>query len=233
MSISSRRKWASSERISIKVLEEMGFKVIAIRHPIVIEGVEIGEADLIAEDESGKRYCVEIKAGKIDVSGLRQVYVNSKILNMKPMVICKGFANRAAEKLANELGVKVLKLSDQFLVESEELEIIVREALEDVIGKYLELLLTPTYRLRPEYYDFVKAIIQASNIEDVAKRLDWSINDVARMLGKLRNNNVLPKWANSFKSIKLALTLLYYKMFIDERLNRLDEIIEKLSKTII
>ena len=53
------------------------------------------------------------------------------------------------------------------------------------------------------------------------------------MLGKLRNNNVLPKWANSFKSIRLALTLLYYKMFIDERLNRLDEIIEKLSKTII
>ncbi len=231
MSISARRKWASSERIAVKVLEELGYKILAEHYPIIIEGVEVGEADLLVEDpNTGERYCVEVKAGKIDVSGLRQAYINAELLNVKPMVICKGFANRAAEKLADELKIKVIKLSNQFLVGSEELEVIVRSALEDIILKYIELLLSPTYKLKPEYYELVKAIITSNNIVEASRKLKLNIHEVAKMIGKLRNEGIIPKWATSFKSIKIALTLLYYKLFIDEKLSKLSGLIRSIEK---
>ena len=65
------RRGASSERIAVDVLERMGFKVLERGRRIVVDGVEVGEADIIAESPSGDRYCVEVKAGRASVNDLR------------------------------------------------------------------------------------------------------------------------------------------------------------------
>jgi len=111
------------------LLEELGFKVLETRHRVIVNGVEIGEVDVVAEDGEGTRWAVEVKAGKLDVNGIRQAYVNAVVLGLKPMVVCKGFADDAARQLAELLGVRVIQLSDVFLVEDEELELVVKEAV--------------------------------------------------------------------------------------------------------
>ena len=89
LTISSSRRWRSSERIALGFLEEMGYRIIETRKRIKIHGIEVSEIDAIVEDEDGNRYGVEIKAGRIDVTGIRQAYVNAIIASVKPMVIAK------------------------------------------------------------------------------------------------------------------------------------------------
>ncbi|MEM2512068.1 MAG: endonuclease NucS, partial [Ignisphaera sp.] len=131
--ISARRRWISSEKIAQEVLENLGFKILETRKKIILNNIEVGEIDAIALDENGDAYAVEVKAGKADITGIRQAYINALLLNVKPIIVCKGFADDAARELAEKLGVRVIQLSDLFLVESEELNIIVREVIEETL----------------------------------------------------------------------------------------------------
>jgi predicted RecB family endonuclease len=113
-SISARRRWLSSERIAQEVLETIGFKILETRKKIILNDIEIGEVDAIAVDDKGTLYAVEVKAGKADITGVRQAYINALLLNAKPVIVCKGFADDAAKELAEKLGVQVIQLSDVF-----------------------------------------------------------------------------------------------------------------------
>ncbi|MEM4627646.1 MAG: hypothetical protein QXX37_05125, partial [Ignisphaera sp.] len=143
------RRWLSSERVAVSVLEELGYNVLEMRKKVVVNETVVGEVDAVVDDGTGQLFAVEIKAGKIDISGIRQAYVNSVILGMKPLVICKGFADDAAKELAEKLGVKIIQLSDIFLVESEELEIILREVVEDAIANYFEIFYGMPHNINP------------------------------------------------------------------------------------
>jgi len=137
--LSARRRWVASEKIALGVLEELGYSIVETGKKIILNGVEVGEVDVVAVDSSNNKYAVEVKAGRIDVSGVRQAFVNAMILGAKPLVVCKGFADEAARELAEKLGVRVIQLSDVFLVESEEIYTIVREVIEETLTDYLEV----------------------------------------------------------------------------------------------
>lgn len=202
LKLSSTRRWISSERIAIRLLEELGFRVVETRKRIIVNGVEVGEADVIVVDGNNQYWSVEIKAGKVDVSGVRQAYVNALLLNMKPMIICKGFADDSATQLAEILGVKVIQLSDIFLVESEELEVILREVIEDTLADYLDIFFNSLQDLKQEYLDVLKSIDSTTTLEEAAEKLGVDVSTLTKKLSDMRSLGIIPKWAKKYSSIK-------------------------------
>ena len=231
MSLSSKTRWRSSERIAQRVLEEMGLKIVDIHKKVIVDGIEVGEIDFVAEDPTtGDTYGVEVKAGKIDITGLRQVYVNCLLANLKPLVICKGFADDSASILAEKLGIKVVQLSDWFLVESEELEVLMREVMEDLIEQYFIYLLLPIPKLKPEYEVLIEAISESSSISEAAEKLGMKLDELARRISSLRSSGILPPWARKYRTIKRLLELYKLKKEFFEKLSQLISDIDTLRK---
>jgi predicted RecB family endonuclease len=204
----SRRKGASSERIARYILEQIfNFEIVETSKEILLNGLQISEADMIAEDPDGQLYLVEVKAGYADVGSLQQVYANSQLISSsevkyKPMVICKGFSNEAAKKMAEELNIKAIRLSDMFMILGpEELEVIVREAVKEIFD---------AYGLRPILLDemteieqkLLEAIVNASSFEDVIKNINMPETLIGKMLGQLRKKGVLPIGSGNFETLK-------------------------------
>lgn len=210
MTISSSRRWRSSERIALGFLEELGYRIIETRKRIKIHGIEVSEIDAIVEDENGDRYGVEIKAGRIDVTGIRQAYVNAVIAGVKPMVVAKGFADDAAAALAEKLGVKVLQLSDYFLVETEQLELLIRDAIDHLISDIISILMF-SKPPSPEDLDFLRIIAREPTIMDASKALNKSIDDVIKKIRQLQNKGVLPKGTKNYRLLKLYASLVVLK----------------------
>lgn len=109
------------ETFVLDLLPALGLTPLAHRYKILKDGVEVGEVDVLAQDSAKRLYAVEIKAGKVDVSGVRQAYINAKLLNATPMVICRGYADESAKRLADELGVEVITLPDYVFLSIDEL----------------------------------------------------------------------------------------------------------------
>ncbi|MEL9940416.1 MAG: recombinase RecB [Ignisphaera sp.] len=227
--LSPSRKWLSSERIALRVLEELGFRILETRKKVLVNGIEVGEIDAIVEDSNGDKWGVEIKAGRIDVSGIRQVYVNSIIENVKPMVVCKGFADDAAKELAEKLGIKVIELSDVFLVDSEELETIVREVIENAFADFLELLFTMPINIKQEWLEVLKAIANSQTIDEACEKLGIDVNTLARRLDEMRGAGVIPKWAKKFASIKRIAQMIVHRQTMIHAIEESRKIAETLK----
>ena len=101
----------SSERIARGVLERLGYKILETNKKITVDEAEAFEVDILAVNPQGEKCCVEVKAGSALVSDIRQVFADSKILGLKPLLVCKGFADEAAEAVAKELKVELVRLS--------------------------------------------------------------------------------------------------------------------------
>ncbi|HEC81192.1 MAG TPA: recombinase RecB, partial [Thermoplasmatales archaeon] len=111
----SKTKGLSSERIAKRLLESRGFHVLSIKHRVMDGEDKVAEVDIVAEDSEGVRYAVEVKAGRGDVNAVRQAFANAKLCGFKPLLVCKGFADDAARKVASKLGVEVVELSEYYL----------------------------------------------------------------------------------------------------------------------
>ena len=219
---SGEERWRSSERIAARILEEAGFRILEEHKRVMINGVEVGEIDLVAEKE-GQRYAVEVKAGRLDVGGVRQAHVNAELIGAKPLAICKGFSDSAAEALAQELGVEVLRLSELFVIDQEELETLMREVIEDVVEDLVSYL---TSEVKPTEGDakVLRTIVETSDILEAAGKLGMDVGDLARTIEGLRSRGVLPKWAKKYSSVKRAAEIALAR-------NRLWEIVGALHST--
>jgi len=226
--VSAKARWRSSERIALKVLENLGYKIIDVHRKVVVKGIEVAEVDAIAEDNEGVRYAVEVKAGRLDVSGVRQAYTNAKLLSMKPLVVCKGFVDDAAKAAAEELKVKVIELSDQFLVDAEELEVIVRESVENILDEYLESILTPLPELSKEDLEVLKALAENPTITEAAKTLNTDILGLLNRVNRLKRKGVLPK-TRSYGDLRRRSKILLYKFIFEKRIN---DVVERLEKVL-
>ncbi len=213
LSISWRRRWRSSERIALRVLEELGYKVIETGKKIVIDGITISEVDAVAVDNDGNCYAVEVKAGSIDVTGIRQAYTNAQLVNCKPLIIGKGFSDEAAEKLAEKLGVKAYQLSDVFLVDAEELELIIRSSIESLVGDLLEAFIS-SEKLTSNDSRLLEKIAKSRSISELADSFGVSIKEAVKMINNLRERGVIPQRLRDYRSIRLyaLLRLLGWKL---------------------
>jgi len=215
MSISPKRKWRSSENIALQYLEENGYKIIERNYKIKIDNIEVGEVDAIVEDSEGCKYAVEIKAGNIDVNGIRQAYVNAELLKMKPLIIAKGYADESAEKLAEQLGVKIILLSDVYLVESEELETVVYSAINRILQDVLDTLIN-NQSITPEELDFIEKLAYSKTIKDLAEKCNLGLNEVVWKIKRLENKGVLKSRGRGFQELRLQAQL----VFLREKIRR-------------
>ncbi|MEM4523179.1 MAG: YraN family protein, partial [Nitrososphaeria archaeon] len=163
------RRGISSERIAKSILKKMGFQILEKNKKVVLNGTQVFEVDLIAKDPSGDVYCVEVKAGRIGISDIRQAYANSMVLGLKPLIICKGYADKATEVLAEELKVKVFLFPDYYcLIEPEDLDYIVREAVRDVLEEYGLVSLSVLENITKRELKILKTFSENKTFEDCA-----------------------------------------------------------------
>lgn len=213
MNISSSRKWRSSELIALEYLERQGFRIEEARKKIKVEGVEIGEVDAVAVSRNGVKYAVEVKAGRVDVTGIRQAYVNAVLLGLKPLVVAKGYADDSAAALAKELGVEVIELGDQYLVDAEELEVIVESAVQGFIRRILDVLVKDE-PVPPQDLEVIDALARSRDIKEFADALKTSVENAMRHVRRIQAKGLLPEDTRSFNELKLyaQLTVLREKV---------------------
>ncbi len=227
--MSGERRWASSERIAVRVLESMGYRVLELRKRVRIEGVDVAEIDAIAVGPDGETYAVEIKAGRLDVTGVRQAYTNAVLVGAKPLVVCKGFADESARILAEKLGVKVVQLSDVFLVDTEELEDLIVTAVAETIADVLRLLLDPRIKVKPSHLQVLEAVAEEPTIQDAAEKLGVSVKEVAEKIREMRREGVIPKWARNWQTIRLAASILRARARLQALIDNLENVMERLK----
>jgi len=179
----------ASVDIAGRVLSELGYRVMGVNEPVRVEGEEVGEVDLIVEDSDGVGYAVEVKAGRLDVSGVRQAKVNAELLGLRPMVVARGFADDSARVLAERLGVKVINLPDLIATEETELYSIVKEAAREVL---LEFLSSLAVLEDEDGLKIISALAESSDLEDACSRLGVSLRELEASIGKLRKGGLLP-----------------------------------------
>lgn len=232
--LSGRARGRSSERIAERLLESLGYTVIERHKRIIMGGVEVGEVDIIARGPEGTGYAVEVKAGRLDVSGVRQAYTNALLLNLKPMVVCKGYADDAARKLAEELGVKVIETGDYYLVSAEELEVIVSEAVSRVIDSYMTALIAPTIRLTPEEYALLEAVATSYTPSDAARSLGIRVQDLMSRISEMIAKGRLPPKARNYRFLRrwalVTLSSMRIKSYVEAVINELRELKKVLAE---
>ncbi|MHA1597080.1 MAG: hypothetical protein ACTSWV_05635, partial [Candidatus Asgardarchaeia archaeon] len=179
----SRKRGLSAESLAKIILKMEGYDVLEERKKVRLNGEEVAEIDLIVKDKLGETYAVEVKAGDVDVSAVRNVYTNSKILDMKGMIIGRKFSNKSAEILARKLGISYIMMGDYFmLMDPTELNRIVREAfLDTVSGLYI---FPASIELKDEFLEELKVIANFS--EGDKRKLERSISN-------LKRNLIIPK----------------------------------------
>ena len=220
-------RWRSSEKIALEFLKNQGFEIMETNKKITIDGVEVSEVDAIAIGPSGEKYAVEIKAGKIDVNGIRQAIINADLAGAKPLIIAKGFADEAAEALARKYNVKTFLLSDTFLVDAEELEIIVETALINLLEKIIDILYVD--RIKPEHAKIVRAIATSRDAYEAAQKLGMTIKELYMSIKKMKEDGIIPPRLSKYSSIRFAAKLLILKNEIYAKIEKVEELINKME----
>lgn len=218
----SKVKGLSSERIAKRLLESRGFHILSTKH-IIKEGKEkVAEVDILAEDSHGERYAVEVKAGKGDINSIRQAFANAKLCGYKPLLICKGYADDAARKAAVKLDVKVVELSEYYLLlEPEELESIIKKCVEEVFETHGFL----PYSAEVDDRDrkLLKAISTAKNFDEAAEQLNMKQKDFGKKIEDLTTRGILPKRSLSFRDLKRCSSSILARSEIISKLNEIEK----------
>jgi len=199
-----RSRGRSSEEIAAEVLEELGYTILEMRKRVVLNGVEVAEVDIVAEKD-GVRYAVEVKAGAADVGTIRHAYANARLLGMRPLVVARGFSNEAARIVAERLGVEVIELSDMFVVDGEEMYLVVKEAVKEVMQNIISrIIFCPTLE---DHREVLKALASSDSFAEAAEKLGVSVEELADKVVELKKKGVLAT-RGGFKDLKFDATLL-------------------------
>ncbi len=194
------RRGRASEDIATAVLEEMGYRIIGKRQPVVVEGEQVSDIDLVVEKD-GVKYAVEVKAGYVDVGGVRQAYVNALLTGMKPLIVARGFSGRDAEVLAEKLGVEVVLLSDVFLTDAAELAAVVEAAVAEALTRALSSILSGK-EPSPEDIKYLEVIANSDSIASAAEALGVGIEDVGKAIARLKKSGVLYPLGRGYEGIR-------------------------------
>lgn len=218
----SKVKGLSSERIAKRLLESRGFHVLSTKHAIMEGKEKVAEVDIVVEDSNGDRYAVEVKAGKGDLSSIRQTYGNAKLCGYKPMLICKGYADDAARKAALKLDVKVVELSEYYLLlEPEELESIVKKCVEEVFETHGFLPYSTEVNVKDG--ELLKVISTAKNFNEAAEKIKVNRKELGKKIEDLTTRGILPTRSLSFRDLKRCCSSILARSEIILKLNKIEE----------
>nr|KJR71550.1 MAG: endonuclease [Vulcanisaeta sp. AZ3] len=170
-----------------ELLSRLGFKVIGRRVKVTINGIEAGEVDMMAEDDSGNRYAVEVKSGKVDVSAVRQAYVNAKVLNAKPLIVSRGYSNDSSKALANELNVQVINLEDAVVLTVDELRAVVESVIYEAIGDLINTIFSLASKsCNEKIRTMMSAVLECNDWNCVCNKLGVNENDCGSLISDVR-----------------------------------------------
>ncbi|MGC8573529.1 MAG: recombinase RecB [Caldisphaera sp.] len=197
----------SSESIAANLLQQMGYKIVEMHKKVTINNVEISDVDIIAE-KNGVKYAVEVKAGPADVSSIRQIYVNSKILNMVPIIISRGLADEKAEELAKELNVNFISVSDQVITNLDEIYASVKEALVDFLDDFFKFL-TRCKNIDERDLKIINSLAISEDLIEAAKSSNMSIEDFTKAISSLHSRGILPSGKYEYISLISKLMIIF------------------------
>ncbi len=218
----SKVKGLSSERIAKRLLESRGFHILSTKHAIMEGKQKVAEVDILAEDSNGDRYAVEVKSGKGDLNSIRQTYGNAQLSGYKPMLICKQFADDAARKVASKFHVKVIELSEYYLLlEPEELESIVKKCVEEVFETHGFLPYSAEIDVKDR--KLLRAISVSKDLDEVTKKLNIDRKEFGKKINDLTRRGILPARSLSFRDLKRCCTSVLARFEIILKLNKIEE----------
>ncbi|WP_243678977.1 restriction endonuclease [Vulcanisaeta distributa] len=157
-----------------ELLSRLGLRVLGRRVKVTVNGgVEVGEVDIVAEDSSGNKYAIEVKSGKVDVSAIRQAYVNAKVLNAKPLIVARGFSNDSSKALADELGgVSVINLEEAVVLTIDELRTVIENVIYEAVGDLINTVFTLAMKsCDGKVRDIMNAVMNCNDWSCVCERL--------------------------------------------------------------
>lgn len=210
------------EDLAEGLLVRLGYVIKERRKKIVFEGVEVAEIDYLAE-KGGEEYVVEVKAGRISVNDVRQVYTNSVLVNARPMIIARGYSNASAKVTAEKLGVEVLILDEYLqIVSIDELSAI----LESVVLSTLSKLLLAGSSL-PENIDeeALSAIASSKTYEELKAKL----KNPNKIISEFRRLGVFTL-SGDFNVLRVQAEIALQKLRLFKIEKRLKEMEEKISQ---
>lgn len=221
----SKMKGLSSERIAKRLLESRGFKILKTNYEVKEGEEKVAEVDIVAEDSQGKKYAVEVKAGKGDINSIRQTYANAKLCGFKPMLICKGYAEDAARKAASKLNVDVVELSEYYLLlEPEELESIIKKCVEEVFETHG--FLPYSAEVDDKYRLILRAISTSKDFDEAADKLNVTRKELGKKIEELTRHGVLPSRSLSFRDLKRCCSSILARSEILSKLNKIERILK-------
>ena len=167
-----------------ELLSSLGFQILDKRVKVYLNGVEVGEVDIIAIDNNGQKYAIEVKSGKIDVTGVRQAYVNAILLNAKPMIIARGFSNDSAKILAENLGVKTIILDDVIVLSIDELKTVIKQAIYEILNEILDDLIKIPDLINDE---LIRVVTYCNDWKCICDELGYSDLECGNFIRRIKN----------------------------------------------
>jgi len=223
----------SSERIARGVLERLGYRILETNKKITVDEAEAFEVDILAVNPQGEKCCVEVKAGSASVSDIRQVFADSKILGLKPLLVCKGFADEAAEAVAKELDVELVRLSEYYiLLETEELEVIVRTAVQHVLDSYGFYPLPALRAIEEDDVELMEKTSEAKDFTEAAKALNPSPEELEQRIGKLRQKGIFPQRGQDFTALKKHSQQIICRYALFRRLDEIEKRLKQIEESL-
>ncbi|HDH06870.1 MAG TPA: recombinase RecB [Thermoproteales archaeon] len=183
-----RLKGKTVEELATALLEGEGFRILERRKVIRVGESQVAEVDILAEKD-GEVYAVEVKSGRISVTDVRQAFTNARLLGYKPLIVCRGFTDKAAEATAKALGVEVKVFPDfYFFASPEELYRIIERAVYKVIT---DLSSARIEEIDLEALEVLKSIAFSRSWEEAAQKLEVKEEEFKRILGRLRRKGLI------------------------------------------
>ncbi|MEM0076991.1 MAG: YraN family protein [Thermoproteota archaeon] len=221
------KKGLSTEDIAISILESLGYSVLERRKQVVVNNVKVAEIDIVARDQEGNLLAIEVKSGKASVTDIRQVFSNSKLINAKPLLICKGFSDSSAISLASELGISYLLLPEYYLFTFEDFKEIAKEIIYEVLSIYLSLEVNS---ISEEDKKIVDAIANSNTFTEAALKLNTSEENLRRAIVNSGIFNLKEKF--NFSYLRLQALIIIKKLNEFKRFENIEHKLNELKKNI-
>ncbi|MEM2088988.1 MAG: YraN family protein [Thermoproteota archaeon] len=215
----------SAEDVATSILENLGYSILERRKSVVVGGVKVAEVDIVAKDPDGDIFTVEVKSGKASVTDIRQVFSNSKLLNAKPLLICKGFSDSSAISLASELGVRYLLLPEYYLFTLEDFKEVANEVIYGILTLYLSLDIE---NITGEDLKIVEAISSSNSFSEATVKLNISDEELGKRVSNMGFFKTGEK--HTFNHLKLQALLIKNRLNQKKQFEDIERKIDELKR---
>ncbi|HDN18339.1 MAG TPA: hypothetical protein ENF41_04685 [Candidatus Bathyarchaeota archaeon] len=210
----------SSEELASIILEHLGFEIIETRKPIEVGGIEVAEIDLLAKDENGETYAVEVKSGRASVTDVRQAYSNAQLIGAKPMIVCHGFSGKSAEAAALSLNVRSVLLPEYYLLTLKELKGVIEDLVLTILSIFEEAV---PEKLEERELKILECIAESSNMSNAIEKSGFKRGRFIRILEALRRKGVFPIRNPGYRYLRMQARLVLRRYRLRKLLERIHE----------